>query len=82
MHANALCALRSRRQELEQQLDEAEVPEEEQARILAELGKKEAELMRVQRRKTTVDDFELLTIIGRGAFGEVRAGRGSKAPGA
>ena len=59
-------------------MDEAEVPEEEQARILAELGKKEAEFMRVQRRKTTVDDFELLTIIGRGAFGEVRGEKWEK----
>ncbi|KAJ9691324.1 hypothetical protein PVL29_013487 [Vitis rotundifolia] len=28
--------------------------------------------MRIQRHKMGVDDFELLTIIGRGAFGEVR----------
>ena len=27
--------------------------------------------MRIQRHKMGVDDFELLTIIGRGAFGEV-----------
>ncbi|XP_058197028.1 serine/threonine-protein kinase CBK1-like isoform X3 [Rhododendron vialii] len=28
--------------------------------------------MRIRRHKMSVDDFELLTIIGRGAFGEVR----------
>jgi hypothetical protein len=28
--------------------------------------------MRLKRHKICVDDFELLTIIGRGAFGEVR----------
>jgi hypothetical protein len=28
--------------------------------------------MRLKRHKICVDDFDLLTIIGRGAFGEVR----------
>lgn len=39
--------------------------------ILTYLEKKETEYMRLQRRKMGVDDFELLTLIGRGAFGEV-----------
>ncbi|KAB5534988.1 hypothetical protein DKX38_018074 [Salix brachista] len=40
--------------------------------ILKKFEEKETEYMRRQRHKMGVDDFELLTIIGRGAFGEVR----------
>ncbi|THU61844.1 hypothetical protein C4D60_Mb07t27540 [Musa balbisiana] len=57
---------------LERKLADAEVSEEEQNNILKNLEKKETEYMRRQRHKMGVDDFELLTIIGRGAFGEVR----------
>lgn len=56
---------------LERKLADAEVSEEEQNNILKNLEKKETEYMRRQRHKMGVDDFELLTIIGRGAFGEV-----------
>jgi hypothetical protein len=47
--------------------------EEERTRALAELERRETEYTRLRRQKLTVDDFEPLTIIGRGAFGEVRA---------
>lgn len=60
-----------RRWMLERKLADAEVSEEEQNNILKNLEKKETEYMRRQRHKMGVDDFELLTIIGRGAFGEV-----------
>jgi len=56
---------------LERKLQDAEVPVEEQNNILKHLEKKETEYMRLQRHKIGVEDFELLTIIGRGAFGEV-----------
>ena len=56
---------------LERKLQDAEVPAEEQNNILKHLEKKETEYMRLQRHKMGVEDFELLTIIGRGAFGEV-----------
>lgn len=56
---------------LERKLADADVSEEEQNNILKDLEKKEAEYMRLRRHKMGVDDFELLTIIGRGAFGEV-----------
>ena len=46
--------------------------EEERTARLAELERKEREFSRLRRQKTSVDDFEPLTIIGRGAFGEVR----------
>jgi serine/threonine kinase 38 len=52
-------------------LADADVTEEEQNSMLKDLERKETEYMRLQRHKTGVDDFELLTIIGRGAFGEV-----------
>lgn len=60
-----------RRWILERRLADADVSEEEQMNILKYLEKKETEYMRLQRHKMGVDDFELLTIIGRGAFGEV-----------
>lgn len=49
----------------------SDVPEEEQINILKDLERKETEYMRLKRHKICVDDFENLTIIGRGAFGEV-----------
>uniref|UniRef100_A0A6N2MFX3 non-specific serine/threonine protein kinase n=1 Tax=Salix viminalis TaxID=40686 RepID=A0A6N2MFX3_SALVM len=36
------------------------------------LERRETEYMRLQRRKIGIDDFEQLTVIGKGAFGEVR----------
>lgn len=43
--------------------------------IRQEILRKEAEELREKRRKVTVYDFEPLTIIGKGAFGEVRVVR-------
>ena len=39
--------------------------------MLRNLERRETEYMRSQRHKVGIDDFEQLTIIGRGAFGEV-----------
>ena len=47
------------------------MPKEEQLNRIKDLERKETEYMRLTRHKLSVDDFELLTIIGRGAFGEV-----------
>ncbi|CAI5979598.1 unnamed protein product [Closterium sp. NIES-64] len=63
---------KERRHELERRLEEEGVSNEEQEGALRELEQREAEIMRLQRHKLGVDDFDLLTIIGRGAFGEVR----------
>ncbi|KAJ7539678.1 hypothetical protein O6H91_11G105100 [Diphasiastrum complanatum] len=63
---------KERRSSLERKLADANLPEEEQNNFLKDLEKKETEYMRLQRHKMGADDFELLTIIGRGAFGEVR----------
>jgi hypothetical protein len=61
-----------RRFALESELRREGMPEAEAAKILGELEKRESDYMRLQRTRMTADDFEPLTIIGRGAFGEVR----------
>eukprot|EP01018_Ginkgo_biloba_P007229 Gb_41383 [translate_table: standard] len=57
---------------LERKLVDVEVSEEEQNNLLKYLDRKETEYMRLQQHKMGVDDFDLLTIIGSGAFGKVR----------
>ncbi|XP_042018159.1 serine/threonine-protein kinase tricornered-like [Salvia splendens] len=66
---------RQRRNVLEKKLADADVSEEDQNNLLKFLEKKETEYMRLQRHKMGADDFELLTMIGKGAFGEVRVCR-------
>lgn len=44
---------------------------EEEEQMMRNLEKKETEYMRLQRHKIGIDDFEQLTVIGKGAFGEV-----------
>lgn len=56
---------------LEKKLASERVSEEEQVNLLKDLERKETDFMRLKRHKICVDDFDLLTIIGRGAFGEV-----------
>ncbi|CAL0316702.1 unnamed protein product [Lupinus luteus] len=63
---------KERRNMLEKKLADPEVSEEEQHNLLNYFAKKEREYMRLQRRKIGADDFEPLTMIGKGAFGEVR----------
>ncbi|CAN6340855.1 unnamed protein product [Urochloa humidicola] len=63
---------KERRLVLEQQLASSQVPREEQINLIKDLERKETEYMRLKRHRICVDDFEMLTIIGRGAFGEVR----------
>jgi hypothetical protein len=67
LHVCALC----RRFALESELRREGLPEDEQLKILGELEKRESDFTRLQRARLTADDFEPLTIIGRGAFGEV-----------
>ncbi|KAK4415715.1 Serine/threonine-protein kinase CBK1 [Sesamum alatum] len=71
-HMKGIQERRQRRQLLEKMLANSGVPEEERTDFLKDLERKETEYMRLRRNKISVDDFELLTIIGRGAFGEVR----------
>ncbi|XP_024962019.1 serine/threonine-protein kinase CBK1 isoform X4 [Cynara cardunculus var. scolymus] len=69
---------KERRWILERKLASSDVPKEEQINLIKDLERKETEFMRLKRNKICVDDFELLTIIGRGAFGEVRLCREKK----
>lgn len=60
-----------RRKALEQGLQQQSASDEERRRAIAEHEKRESDFNRLQRKRMTAEDFELLTIIGRGAFGEV-----------
>eukprot|EP00249_Psilotum_nudum_P019183 c27130_g1_i1 orf=629-2332(+) len=63
---------KERRWVLERKLRDSVLSEEEHHHLIKDLERKETENMRLQRQKLSVDDFEPLTIIGRGAFGEVK----------
>lgn len=62
----------ARRVAVEKQLRQGNLTEEEKREVWGAYQKKESEIARLRRAKLTADDFEPLTIIGRGAFGEVR----------
>nr|CAD1840905.1 unnamed protein product [Ananas comosus var. bracteatus] len=62
---------KERRSILERKLADDHVSKEEQNRLLKYLERKESEYMRLKRHKMGVADFEVLTKIGKGAFGEV-----------
>lgn len=57
---------------LEQQLEQMNLTEEEKVEQRRRQAKKESDFSRMQRHQMSADDFEMLTIVGRGAFGEVR----------
>ncbi|MFS7944382.1 putative non-specific serine/threonine protein kinase [Helianthus anomalus] len=59
-----------RRRALQRRAAEAKLSSEEEEQLLRNLEKKETEYMRLQRHKLGIDDFELLTLIGKCAFGE------------
>eukprot|EP01025_Chloroclados_australasicus_P023525 TRINITY_DN23824_c0_g1_i1.p1 TRINITY_DN23824_c0_g1~~TRINITY_DN23824_c0_g1_i1.p1 ORF type:complete len:478 (-),score=66.09 TRINITY_DN23824_c0_g1_i1:536-1969(-) len=64
---------KSRQRELHKQLEEDEgLTEEEKQKKLQEFREREKLYLHLKMKKFSVNDFELLTIIGRGAFGEVR----------
>ncbi|XP_059633736.1 uncharacterized protein LOC132276361 [Cornus florida] len=63
---------KERRRALQRQAQEAQVSSEEQEEMMRDLARRETEYMRLQRHKVGIDDFEPLTVIGKGAFGEVR----------
>lgn len=58
---------------MEQRLRQEQYSEEEKRRIIEELEQRERDFTRLQRQRLSIADFEPLTIIGRGAFGEVRS---------
>ena len=68
---NVCFVLICRRLVLEQKIASLDVSEKEQLELLEDLQRKETEYTRLMRNRLCVDDFNLLSIIGRGAFGEV-----------
>ncbi|CAA2987713.1 serine threonine- kinase 38, partial [Olea europaea subsp. europaea] len=56
----------NRRNLIKKKLADADVSDEDQNYLFKFLEKKE----RIQRHRMGADDFELLTMIGKGAFGE------------
>lgn len=61
--------------ELQKKMSELQLSTTEQSLIKNEILHKEAQVLREQRQKVTVFDFESISIIGKGAFGEVRVVR-------
>ncbi|XP_039044268.1 serine/threonine-protein kinase tricornered-like [Hibiscus syriacus] len=77
-HMKNIQERKERRWVLERKLAASGVPEEEHINLIKDLERKETEFMRLKRHKICVDDFDPLTIIGRGAYGEVRLYREKK----
>lgn len=67
------CPVLPRRGALEEELEREGITDDEKRRVISELEKRERDYTRLQRQRMSSDDFEPLTIIGRGAFGEVRS---------
>lgn len=61
-----------RRLELESELTSQNWSGERKNRQLASLGKKESQFLRLRRTRLSLEDFETVKVIGKGAFGEVR----------
>ncbi|GMP44268.1 hypothetical protein CsSME_00013280 [Camellia sinensis var. sinensis] len=60
-------AAAKQRREMQRKAQEANVSSEEEEEMMRELERKETELMRLQRHKMGIDDFEQLIAIGKGA---------------
>lgn len=63
-----------RRRSLEEQLRLSGASTEEEQRAIKAFQDEENALLRMRRRKHTVDQYTTIKVIGRGAFGEVSAG--------
>ena len=61
-----------RRVELEAGLNSHDWSEERKNRQLSSLGKKESQFLRLRRTRLSLEDFQTVKVIGKGAFGEVR----------
>ncbi|EQC30734.1 AGC/NDR protein kinase [Saprolegnia diclina VS20] len=63
---------RMRRNILEQKMQSLKLEEPAKESYRAELRNQELNQMRQQRKRLTIQDFQSLAVVGRGAFGEVR----------
>ncbi|CCE63697.1 hypothetical protein TPHA_0F02150 [Tetrapisispora phaffii CBS 4417] len=61
-----------RRVELETELASHDWSDERKSRQLTSLGKKESQFLRLRRTRLSLEDFQTVKVIGKGAFGEVR----------
>ncbi|CCK70812.1 serine/threonine protein kinase CBK1 KNAG_0F01440 [Huiozyma naganishii CBS 8797] len=61
-----------RRVELESELSSHDWSDERKSRQLTSLGKKESQFLRLRRTRLSLEDFQTIKVIGKGAFGEVR----------
>jgi len=66
---------KSRREQLEKTMEAMNLSADVKKQMQARLQAQEDEFLKARRKKMSVNDFETLTIIGRGAFGEVRVCR-------
>lgn len=70
-----VCVCRSRREQLEKTMEAMNLSADVKKQMQAKLQAQEDEFLKKGKKKMSVNDFETLTIIGRGAFGEVRVCR-------
>lgn len=59
------------RNQLERELSRVQVSDDQRRGYLDKLEARERDYTRLRRQRMSCNDFEPLTIIGRGAFGEV-----------
>ncbi|KAL6768995.1 hypothetical protein ACKKBG_A17060 [Auxenochlorella protothecoides x Auxenochlorella symbiontica] len=63
---------KDRRKALEEELQNPGLTPEQRDAARAELERRERDFSRLQRQRLSMDDYEPLKLIGKGAFGEVR----------
>jgi len=63
---------KERRAQLEKMMDEMKLPLDSRKQMENKLRQDESKYIQERRKKLGLGDFETLTVIGRGAFGEVR----------
>lgn len=56
---------------LEEKLQKEHCSEEKKSRQLISLGKKESQYLRLRRTRLSIQDFQTVKVIGKGAFGLV-----------
>ncbi|KAH3742996.1 AGC/NDR/NDR protein kinase [Pelomyxa schiedti] len=61
-----------RRQTLEREMEQQNLPPKERAELRKQLEERESNYMRMKRHRMTQADFKTIKVIGKGAFGEVR----------
>lgn len=71
-NTNIQAARHQRKMHLETQMNKAGLSDADKKARRKELEKEETRVQKESRRNVTTADFESLTVIGRGAFGEVR----------